>query len=330
MGKKKVAGAIGALLGILLILLLVWFMQRTEQTQLIGLGGGYTIPLRDYDVFINFYDKYWDIAGCKAADCGNQNACNVWSESIGTKLGCPIVQCFTSGWFNCPDNYRNVCPAGNNCDSNDHTCGIRCDWEDRHVASTGGGVNYQNYDNCAWYAQIKDKQGNLLKEYSAKTKYGQDWEKDQYYRELINDRIGNVSIKYLSDNYGVVQRRADGSAIFSCISVKFQVEDIGYKRHNICLGNDGLDEPDCTTVDTETCVLQCPNNVQWQLDYDNCRCVEKVCTSNTDCSDGYICSQSSCVPNPEPEKKTNWLLYVGVAGGIALLLILSAIIFRRK
>lgn len=32
----------------------------------------------------------------------------------------------------------------------------------------------------------------------------------------------------------------------------------------------------------------------------------------------------------QPEKKTNWLLYVGVAGGIALLLILSAIIFRRK
>ncbi len=318
-----------------------------RQTALIGMGTDFVLETEDLKITFNAFDKYWKKTGCKPTGCSGKSACRVWGEVIDYEFDCTIEQCYGEGWRDCDSiASRSNCMYGENCDERTSTsrgdyCESHCSWIDGYDLGTYGGAIYDSYDNCAWYILVKDKEGNLIKELSAQDKYGEDWEKDKYYREAIDFKYEGTSIKTISDHYGIVQRRADGSSIKSCISVKFQVEDDRY-RYNVCLGNDGLDEPDCIEPVTLLCKLGCPEDKE--LDYDSCTCVEPQpeCISDSDCSEGFFCVNDECTleeeppeeepPEQEPEepfefKLTNTIIIIIL---FILMLITFSILFNRN
>lgn len=298
---------------ILLTSIVIFLYGLISQTQLVGEGQEYVLETEDLSITMSMFDKYWQKTGCENTDSGSWtiDACNVQTEQVGEELGCPIYNWYTdNSYFNCPDkniyirrgvyrNPTNECAYGQRCNPSDEFCSEHCDWEPK-VFKTKGSVILDSYDNCAWYVIVKDKEGNLIKEFSQIGTYGDEWPKTNiYYRGGIDFSYKGTNIKKASDVYGIVQRRVDGSSIKSCLGVNFVAEDDRF-RYNVCLGNDGLYESYCKEVLVKECKLSCP--IDKELDLDSCACIEPVpdCYVDGDCGEGFVCSSGLCILEDEP------------------------------
>lgn len=311
---KKDKGLILLIMFIMLVLVLKNGFQPMTQAW-VGIGTEYEIQTEDYNVFLKSSDKYWQKTGCEPVGCPGKNACSVTSNIIDYKLDCPIEECTCAGYYYCDGSYVSDCQYGAHCGASQ--CNFRsgfwygdccerrgnCVWVNDYDCGGSGGPEYDNYDNCAWAARIEDKQGNIIATFDAHEKYGVDWEKDEFYRDGISHSIGLFSLRQVSDSFGAVQQRGDGSHIYSCKSVVFEVKD-SKKIYDVCLGNDGLDSVHCEDIGFE--------NV-----------VEETCQFDTyTCSDGTVlsrelpdCDFPECPPvqpEPDPTEDTNALCMDGL------------------
>lgn len=329
---------------IVLVILSILFFNR--QTALVGIGSTYTVETEDFTIDFYTRDDYWEKIGCEQG--AQIDLCNVKQEIVDYELECPVYRTTSEGGYGytCPDGrkpsgggyrYLDTCEGTNQC-TYDEFCSKWCSWQGFTDWGLSGGAKYDDLDNCAWWVQVKDKQGNLVQEFSAKEKYGEAWEKDNFYNEQIKYSAGGMILSYVSDEYGPVQRRSDGSTIKDCIAIKFTVEDGRYKNE-VCLGNDGLDEPGCDQVLKKTCKLTC--NAGEILDQDSCTCEQPQleCTENLDCDPGFECRDNKCEdvyggeepPEEPPETPTNYLTGKNIAiTCVILVIIMFTILFIRR
>ena len=218
-----------------------------------AIGESYKLQTADADITFYTMDKYFDRVGCQAEP--NLGACSVEQIRVGIVAGCPTYQYYVTGWYNCDSDFQNNCEFGANCEQSygygKLFCSKHCTWGKQKLGNVYGGPDYEELNNCAWYVVVKDKQGNLVKEYSANTKY-ENWGKTPYYRDDISFKYEGTILNFVSDDYGIVQRRNDGSTIKGCIAVKFSAQDSDC-MYNVCLGNDGADNG-CENVMTKTCI----------------------------------------------------------------------------
>ena len=263
------------ILFVLFILVIIFIGSSLNLWSLVGIGKDYTLNTEDLSITFFTSETYWDIVGCKKTP--NIGACSVRFVNVGTEGSCQLTKAYATGFYSCDSvGFANNCEYGNNCDPysgyGKDWCSKHCTWGEKTLPSIYGGSIYQDFDNCAWYVVVRDKQGNFIKEFSQATKNtAWDTNKEKYYRDPVSFRYENTYFNYVSDDYEIVQRRDDGSTVKGCRAINFKAED---ERHiyDVCIGNDNIDEPLCKDVLTKTCKLTC--SLGKQLDVDSCSCVD--------------------------------------------------------
>lgn len=302
MRAKNKSGII-VILGILLVTILGVYFGIFRSTSLVGIGTTYVLETEELEIKFQTSSKHSIITGCEPTGCAGKSFCSVRGEVVDEILGCPIEQCYGAGWQGCDSTgYSSNCEYGANCGEGvwGTRCSQHCYWGEADVGRNGG-VIYDDLNNCAWVVEINDKQGNLIKKWDAKTKYGEEWSKSLFIREEINFNYAGTRLKFVESLYS--------GQLDSCVAIKFRAEDDKF-IYDVCLGDDGDFDPVCEQALTKTCKLSCPSDKVLDPETCECKIPEPDCVVDSDCSEGLVCENNECIlenvpppdeePTPEP------------------------------
>lgn len=265
---KKILLASGSGILILFLLLIAIYFGFLQETALVA--NEYTLETKDFNINFQTSKNYWEKSGCQPTGCDKISACSVRSQVVNYVMDCPIEQCYATSYNNCDSSgFQSNCAFGAQCGDTAYSqkyCDKHCSFSEEDVGVSGG-VKYTELNNCAWQVQISDEQGNLIKKFDNTEKYGEEWDKTGYYRELIQYSNNQTTLKYMSDEFGSNWQGTKNQ----CLAVKFRVEDSKY-RYDVCIGNDGTDKDKavCEKAITKTCKLSCGSYTE--LDIDSCEC----------------------------------------------------------